>query len=68
MSLRLSDVEKIIIIESLPKEYCSLLHILGKMPIMSLLMYKEMMLYHNVTNSDDERVAKQLINEQEKYG
>ena len=27
-----------------------------------------MMLYHNIINSDDERVAKQLVKEQEKYG
>ena len=76
-NLRVSDVEKLITIQGklikglfgLPKctPYWGLLHELGILPIMSTLTYKKLMLYHNIINSDDERVTKQLVKEQEKY-
>ena len=38
------------------------------LPIKLLLTYKKLMLYHNVVNSDEGRVARKIIEEQEKNG
>ena len=34
---------------------------LGIRPIMLTLLYKKLMLYHNLMNSDEERMAKKLV-------
>ena len=54
----------------LPKAtpYWGLLYELDILPIKLLLTYRKLMLYHNFMNSDDRRVVKYLIKEQEKSG
>ena len=77
-NMRASDTQSLKTIQAkllkglfgLPKTtpYWGLIHELGVMPILSRLTYKKLMLYHNIMNSDDERVAKQLVREQERRG
>ena len=52
----------------LPKStpYWGLLHELDVIPIKLLITYKRLMVYHNLINSDDDRVAKHIVREQEK--
>ena len=38
------------------------------MPIMVALTYKKLMFYHNIVNSDDNRIVKALVREQERSG
>ena len=54
----------------LPKStpYWGLLYELNVIPIKLHITYKRLMVYHNLMNSDDDRVAKQIIKEQEKDG
>ena len=54
----------------LPKStpYWGLLYELNVIPIRLHITYKRLMVYHNLINSDDDRVAKQIIKEQEKDG
>ena len=77
-NLRVSDVQMIKTLQAkilkglfgLPKTtpYWGLIHELGVMPIISRVTYKKLMLYHNIVNSDDSRVAKKLVLEQERRG
>ena len=77
-NLRKSDVTRLESIQGkimrgsfgLPKStpYWGLLYELNILPIMLVLTYKKIMLYHNIINSDDRRVAKQIVKEQEKSG
>ena len=57
-------------IYGLPKStpYWGLLHELNIIPIKLLITYKRLMVYHNLMNSDDDRVAKHIVREQEKSG
>ena len=57
-------------IYGLPKStpYWGLLHELNVIPIKLLITYKRLMVYHNLMNSDEERVAKHIVKEQEKSG
>ena len=52
----------------LPKTtpYLGLLHEVGMWRMQERLMYRKIMLYHNIVNSDDNRLAKKIIEEQEK--
>ena len=45
--------------------YWGLLYELGIIPIKYVITYKRMMLYHNIMNSDDNRVIKHVVREQE---
>ena len=77
-NLRKSDVEKMKSIQGnvvrglfgLPKStpYWGMLHELGILPIMLSLTYQKLMLYHNLINSDDERVGKMVVEAQENSG
>ena len=77
-NLRKSDVTRLESIQGkimrgsfgLPKStpYWGLLYELNILPIMLVLTYKKIMLYHNIVNSDDRRVAKKIVQEQEKSG
>ena len=77
-NLRISDVNSIqsmqgkILkgIHGLPKStpYWGLLYELNILPITLVLTYKKLMLYHNLINSDDRRIAKQIVKEQERSG
>ena len=77
-NLRKSDITKLESIQGkimrgtfgLPKStpYWGLLFELNILPIMLVLTYKKIMLYHNIVNSDERRVAKQIVREQEKSG
>ena len=77
-NLRKTDIEKMISIQGkilrglfgLPKTtpYWGIINELDIMPIMAKLTYKKLMLYHNIVNSDDDRIAKQVIHEQEESG
>ena len=51
----------------LPKTtpYWGIIHELGILPIILTLTYRKLMLYHNLINSDDERLAKVLVEAQE---
>ena len=48
--------------------YWALLYELNVIPIKLVITYKRLMLYHNIVNSDDKRVIKGLVKEQEKSG
>ena len=75
-NLRKGDLTKLRSIEGqvirglfgLPKTtpYWGMLHELGILPITLSLTYRKLMLYHNLINSDEERVAKVLVEAQEK--
>ena len=75
-NLRQGDVDRLEVIQGkvlkglfgLPKStpYWGVLHELDLLPISLLLLYKKLMLYHNLINSDDERIAKKVIQQQEK--
>ena len=54
----------------LPKStpYWGLLFELDVVPIMFLITYKRLMLYHSLINSDDRRVAKHVVRAQEQSG
>ena len=77
-NLRKIDTEKLIIIQGkvlrglfgLPKStpYWGVLYELDIMPIMVALTYKKLMFYHNIVNSDDNRIVKALVKEQEMSG
>ena len=77
-NLRKSDVEKMKSIQGkiirglfgLPAStpYWGMLHELGIAPIMLSLTYQKLMLYHNLINSDDERIAKKVVEAQENSG
>ena len=45
-----------------------MLYELGILPIMKIIIYKKLMLYHNLLNSDDERLGKILVEAQEESG
>ena len=55
-------------IYGLPKStpYWGMLYELDIIPIRLHIIYKRLMVYHNMMNSDDERVAKKIIKEQER--
>ena len=75
-NLRKSDWEKLDSIQrrllrgiyGLPKStpYWGMLYELDIIPIRLHITYKRLMVYHNMMNSDDERVAKRIIKEQER--
>ena len=75
-NLRKSDWEKLESIQGkllrgifgMPKTtpYWGMLYELDIIPIKLHTTYKRLMVYHNMMNSDDERVAKSIIKEQEK--
>ena len=77
-NLRKSDVEKMKSIQGkiirglfgLPAStpYWGMLHELGIAPIILSLTYQKLMLYHNLINSDDERIAKKVVEAQENSG
>ena len=77
-NLRNSDWEKMEVIQGkilkglygLPKStpYWGLLSELNILPIKLLLLYRKLMLYHSIMNSDDRRVVKNLIRAQAKSG
>ena len=48
--------------------YWGLLYELDIVPILYVITYKRMMLYHNIVNSDDSREIKHLVKEQEISG
>ena len=48
--------------------YWGLLYELNIMPIMYRIMYKRMMLYHDIINSDERREIKKVVQEQEASG
>jgi hypothetical protein len=74
-NFRKKDITKLISIEGkvirglfgLPKTtpYWGMMHELGIWPITLTLTYRKMMVYHNLINSDDERLAKVLVEAQE---
>ena len=76
-NLRKSDWERIERIQGkilrglfgLPKStpYWGKLYKLDIIPVKLLTVYKRMMVYHDMVNSDKERVARKIILEQEKY-
>ena len=57
-------------IYGMPKStpYWGLLHELDIIPIKLHITYKRLMVYHNMINSDEERVARRIVKEQEKSG
>ena len=75
-NLRKSDWEKLESIQGkilrgiygMPKStpYWGILYELDIIPIRLHITYKRLMVYHNIMNSDDERVAKSIIKEQER--
>ena len=75
-NLRKSDAEQLEILQGqvlkgmlgLPKAtpYWGILYELDIMPINLVLSYRKLMLYHSIMNSDDRRVIKDLLREQEK--
>jgi hypothetical protein len=75
-NLRKSDTEQMEILQGkvlkgmlgLPKStpYWGLLSELNILPIKLELSYRKMMLYHSIMNSDDRRIIKYLLREQEK--
>jgi hypothetical protein len=77
-NLRMSDTQMLKTLQAkilkglfgLPKTtpYWGLINELGVMPIISRLTYKKLMLYHNIINSDEDRIAKHLVREQERRG
>ena len=77
-NLRKTDTDRIKSIQgkilrglfNLPKTtpYWGLINELDVMPIMMKLTYKKLMLFHNIMNSDDDRIVKGVIQEQEKSG
>ena len=77
-NLRKTDTEKLISIQGkvlrglfgLPKStpYWGALYELDIMPIMVALTYKKLMFYHNIVNSDDNRIVKAVVKEQEMSG
>ena len=54
----------------LPKTtpYWGIVYELDVMPIMFLITYKRLMLYHNIVNSDESRTIKHLVKSQESSG
>ena len=76
--LRKSDVMKLKSIQGrlirglfgLPKTtpYWGILYELRILPITLLLTYKKLMLYHNLINSDDDRIGKIIVEAQENSG
>ena len=77
-NLRKSDVEKMKSIQGklvrglfgLPKStpYWGMLHELGIRPIMLMLTYQKLMLYHSLINSDKDRIGKIVVEAQEESG
>ena len=77
-NLRKSDVAKLKSIQGqllkklfgLPKStsYLGLLYELNITPIIHHILYKKLMLFHNLINSDDRRIAKKIVQEQAKSG
>lgn len=77
-NLRKSDVEKMKSIQArimrglfgLPKStpYWGMIHELGVLPIMLSLTYQKLMLYHNLINSDDDRIGTMVVEAQEESG
>ena len=77
-NLRKSDKEHLEILQGkvikgifgLPKTtpYWGLLYELDILPIKLLLTYRKLMLYHCILNSDDRRIIKHLVKEQERSG
>ena len=75
-NLRKSDAEQLEILQGqvlkgmlgLPKAtpYWGILYELDILPINLVLSYRKLMLYHSIMNSDDRRVIKDLLREQEK--
>ena len=47
--------------------YWGMLHELDIIPV-KLLTYKRMMVYHNIINSDEERIVRTILLKQERYG
>ena len=74
-NLRQGDMDKMEVIQGkvlkgllgLPKStpYWGLLYELQILPIRLLIIYKKLMLYHNIMNSDEERFVKHLVKQQE---
>ena len=74
-NFRKSDMQKMESIQGqllkglygLPKStpYWGLLYELDVIPIKYVITYKRLMLYHNIMNSDDKRVIKHIVREQE---
>ena len=48
--------------------HTGILHEMEIIPIMKQILYQKLMLYHNLINSDERRVAKVIVQEQEKRG
>ena len=77
-NFRKSDVEKMECLQgqflkrliglSKSTPYWGLLFELDVTPIMFLITYKRLMLYHNLVNSDDDRIAKHIVKAQEISG
>ena len=77
-NLRKTDIEKLKSIQGkvlrgligLPKStpYWGVLYELDVMPIMVALTYKKLMFYRNLVNSEDNRIVKALVKEQEMSG
>ena len=77
-NLRNYDIQKLECIQGkvlkglfgLPKStpYWGLLFELDVVPIMLLITYKRLMLYHSLINSDERRVAKHVVKAQEQSG
>ena len=78
MNIRKADWERIERIQSkilrglfgLTKNtpYWGMLYELDILPVKLQVIYKRMMVYHEIINSDKERVARKILLEQEKYG
>lgn len=77
-NFRKSDVKKMEKIQAkilkeingMPKStpYWGLINELNEVPIILLITYKRLMLYHNIMNSDEDRPAKKIVKYQEKSG
>jgi hypothetical protein len=77
-NFRKSDVENLERIQGkllkgmygMPKTtpYWGMLYELDVMPITFLITYKRMMLYHNIVNSEDDRIIKHIVKNQEASG
>ena len=77
-NLRLADKDKLECIQGkmlrsifgLPKAtpYWGILYELDILPVHLMLTYRKLMLYHNLVNSNKQRVCKQIVERQEKLG
>ena len=77
-NLRKSDIAKLKSIQGqllkklfgMPQStsYWGLLYELDITPIIHQILYKKLMLFHNLMNSDDRRIAKKIVGEQLKSG